>query len=179
MWNESPVQVRCMVQDAQGWSTGMTQRDGTGMEVGGRVRRGNTCTPVADSCWCMAKPIQYCKVKNIYIYTGVGCHFLLQGIFPTQGLNPVSCISCIGRQVLYHWATWENPTNIKYLLCARHWGTLPWTSETMKSSLVVLAMNNEEKVKAHGILEVMSAMQKNKAGSGDRVYQPVERFNFK
>ena len=22
-----------------------------------------TCTPVADSCWCMAKPIQYCKVK--------------------------------------------------------------------------------------------------------------------
>ena len=24
---------------------------------------GNTCTPVADSCWCMAKPIQYCKVK--------------------------------------------------------------------------------------------------------------------
>ena len=22
------------------------------------------------------------------IYTGVGCHFLLQGIFPTQGSNP-------------------------------------------------------------------------------------------
>ena len=22
------------------------------------------CTPVADSCWCMAKPIQYCKVKK-------------------------------------------------------------------------------------------------------------------
>ena len=27
--------------------------------------------------------------------TGVGCHFLLQGIFPTQGLNPVSCV--VGR----------------------------------------------------------------------------------
>ena len=40
-------------------------------------------------------------------------------------------------------------------------------------------MNNEEKVKARGILEVMSAMRKNKAGSGKRVYQPVERFNFK
>ena len=25
---------------------------------------GNTCTPVADACWCMSKPIQYCKVKN-------------------------------------------------------------------------------------------------------------------
>ena len=26
---------------------------------------GNTCTTVADSCWCMAKPIQYCKVKKL------------------------------------------------------------------------------------------------------------------
>ena len=34
--------------------------------------------------------------------TGVGCHFLLQGIFPTQGLNPgLSCLTCFGRQVLY------------------------------------------------------------------------------
>ena len=27
-----------------------TQRDGMGREVGGGVRMGNTCTPVADSC---------------------------------------------------------------------------------------------------------------------------------
>ena len=33
--------------------------------------------------------------------TGVGCHALLQGIFPTQGSTQVSYISCIGRQVLY------------------------------------------------------------------------------
>ena len=46
-----------------GWCTGMTQRDGMGREVGGRFRMGNTCTPVVDACWCMAKPIQYCKVK--------------------------------------------------------------------------------------------------------------------
>ena len=26
---------------------------------------GNACTPVVDSCQCMAKPIQYCKVKKI------------------------------------------------------------------------------------------------------------------
>ena len=34
--------------------------------------------------------------------TGVGCHFLLQGIFPTQGTNlrPLHC-----RWILYHWAT--------------------------------------------------------------------------
>ena len=34
--------------------------------------------------------------------TGVGCHSLLQGIFPTQGSNPHLYVSCIGRQVLYH-----------------------------------------------------------------------------
>ena len=34
-------------------------------EGGGRgVQDGNTCTPVADSCCYMAKPIQYCKVKK-------------------------------------------------------------------------------------------------------------------
>ena len=33
-------------------------------EGGGRgVRVWNACTPVVDSCQCMAKPIQYCKVK--------------------------------------------------------------------------------------------------------------------
>ena len=40
--------------DPEGW-------DGEG---GGReFRMGNTCTPTADSSQCMAKPIQYCKVK--------------------------------------------------------------------------------------------------------------------
>ena len=36
--------------------------------------------------------------------TGVGCHFLLQGIFLTQRLNP-GLLRC--RKILYHWATWE------------------------------------------------------------------------
>ena len=43
----------------------MTQRDGMGREVEGGFRMGNTCTPVVDSCWCTAKPIQYCNVKEI------------------------------------------------------------------------------------------------------------------
>ena len=42
---------------------GMIQRDDMGWEVGGEFRIGNSCTPVADSCQCMAKPIQYCKAK--------------------------------------------------------------------------------------------------------------------
>jgi len=39
--------------------------------------------------------------------TGVGCYALLQGIFPTQGLNLVPYISCIGRWALYTVTTWE------------------------------------------------------------------------
>ena len=34
-----------------------------GREVGGGFMFGIACTPVVDSCQCMAKPIQYCKVK--------------------------------------------------------------------------------------------------------------------
>ena len=33
----------------------VTQRDGMGREVGEGFRMGNTCTPTADSCQCMAK----------------------------------------------------------------------------------------------------------------------------
>ena len=62
-----------MRQGAQGWCTGLTLKDGMGREVGGRVRMGNTCTPMADSLNVCQKPLQYCKVislqlNNIYIY---------------------------------------------------------------------------------------------------------------
>ena len=40
------------------------QPQGTGREERGGFRMGNTCIPMADSCWYMAKPIQYCKVKK-------------------------------------------------------------------------------------------------------------------
>ena len=39
--------------------------DGQG---GGRgFSMGNTCTPVADSCQCMAKTVQYCKVISLQL----------------------------------------------------------------------------------------------------------------
>ena len=41
--------------DPEGWY---------GEGSGWGFRMGNTCTPVADACQCMAKPIQYCKIKN-------------------------------------------------------------------------------------------------------------------
>ena len=45
-----------MRQGAQGKSSGMTLRDGMGREVGEGFGMGDTCTPMADSCQCMAKP---------------------------------------------------------------------------------------------------------------------------
>ena len=38
---------------AQGWCTGMTQRDGMEREEGGRFRMGTTYKSMADSCQCM------------------------------------------------------------------------------------------------------------------------------
>ena len=40
------------------------QRDGMGREEGGGFRMGNTCIPVEDSFWYMAKPINIVKLKN-------------------------------------------------------------------------------------------------------------------
>ena len=42
-----------------------------GREVRGGFRMGNTCTPMADSCQCMAKPIQYCKVISFQLKKNV------------------------------------------------------------------------------------------------------------
>ena len=45
--------------DPEGW-------DGEGAG-GGVFRMGDTGTPVADSCQCMAKPLQYCKVISLQL----------------------------------------------------------------------------------------------------------------
>ena len=67
MWNKSPVQVQCKRQVlracALGWPWGM----GWGGRWEGRLRMRNTCTPMADSCQCMAKPLQYCKVISLQL----------------------------------------------------------------------------------------------------------------
>ena len=47
--------------------------------------------------------------------TGVGCHFLLQGIFPTQGSNP-GLPHC--RQMLYRLSYQGSPTWVKCMVCS-------------------------------------------------------------
>ena len=95
IWNESPVQVRCMRQGARGWCTGMTQRDGMGKDAGGVFRMRNTCTPVVDSCQYMAKPLQYCKVislqkKNKFIFKKTNKNWRGRNSFQTHSMRPTS-----------------------------------------------------------------------------------------
>ena len=48
----------------------------------------------------------------------------------------ISCISCIGRQILYHWATWEAPRSIwKWKSLSYVWlFATAWTIQSMNFS---------------------------------------------
>ena len=37
------------------------------MEVGWEIGMGNTCKSMVDSCQCMTKPLQYCKVISLQL----------------------------------------------------------------------------------------------------------------
>ena len=61
---------------------------------------------VAQSCRTLYASVD-CPTRFLCLWnssgkkTGVGCRFLLQGIFLTQGSTSVSCVSCIGRQAVF------------------------------------------------------------------------------
>ena len=55
-------------------------------------------------------------VKN----TGLGCHFLLQGIFPTQGSNPHLLCLLPCRQILYLLSHQGRPQNMILTLILKH-----------------------------------------------------------
>ena len=55
------------------------------------------CVLVAQSCPTLCDPM-VCPWNSPHKNTGVGCHSLLQGIFPTRGLNP-GLLHC--RRTLY------------------------------------------------------------------------------
>ena len=64
--------------DPEGW-----YREGGGR----RVQDANMCIPVADSCWYMAKPIQYCKVKKKGSIIRI-CDQLYMKAYTTDSLQP-------------------------------------------------------------------------------------------
>ena len=47
-----------------------------------------SCVPLFAIPWTIALQAPLCPWDSPGKNTGVGCHFLLQGIFRTQGLNP-------------------------------------------------------------------------------------------
>ena len=72
------------------------------------------CCLVAKSCLTLSQPhglplASFSPWISPGKNTGVGCHVLLQRIFRTQGWTHNSCI---GRWVLYHWASRETHNEI-------------------------------------------------------------------
>ena len=67
------------------------------------------CSVVSDSL----RPNELYPVSLLCLWnfpgknTGVSCHFLLQGIFPTQDWTRDSCVSHIGRWILCHCTTFK------------------------------------------------------------------------
>ena len=68
---------------------------------------GNTCTPMVDSCQCMAKPIQYCKVISLQLkkktlkQTSSGfcicCSFCPESSSPEISASFVHFLKCLFR----------------------------------------------------------------------------------
>ena len=54
-------------KSARDWCTGKIQKDRVEREVGGGIGMGNTCKTMADSCQCMTKTLQYCKVISVQL----------------------------------------------------------------------------------------------------------------
>ena len=56
--------------------------------------------------WCVCAPLsmKFFRQEN----WRVGCHFLCEGSSWPRDQTCASCISCIGRQILYHCDTWED-----------------------------------------------------------------------
>ena len=49
--------------------------------------------------------------------TGVCCHFLSRGSSQARDQTHISCVSCTGRQIIYHWATGEAIFKVRWNWC--------------------------------------------------------------
>ena len=56
--------------------------------------------------------------------TGSGCHFLFQGILPTQGSNLCLLSLLLWLGILYHWATWEVKDALQMGIKIQDWNKL-------------------------------------------------------
>ena len=96
---EDPMEIEMATHSSiLTWEIPWTEELGGLQSMGSQVKW--SCSVVSDSL--LPDGLEPTKLLSPWGFpgknTGVGCHFLLQGIFPTQGLNP-GLPHC--RQVLY------------------------------------------------------------------------------
>lgn len=96
-----------------------------------------------------------CSSINSKKNTLVGCHFLCQKIFPTQGSNLSLLLPCTGGQVLYTSAIWEALT---YLNGPQFKDGLYRTIAKMVGS-----MHEEEHKQRHCQVEIVGSAKKTSA----------------
>ena len=84
--------------------------------------------------------------------TGVGCHFLLQGIFPTQGSNPGLPHR---RQILYYLSNEGSPISSVQLFSHVRLFATPWTAAHQAS----LSITNSQSL--HKLMPTESVMPSN------------------
>ena len=93
-----------------------------------KVLVSQSCPTLCDPVNWLATRFFFCPWNSPGKNTGVGCHSLLQGIFPTQGLNP-HLLRC--GQILYH-LSHQGSSRTKILLCYHYLyllfycSNLPW-----------------------------------------------------
>ena len=71
------------------------------------------CVFLFSRVWLFATPWILCPWNSPGKNTGVGCNFVLQEIFPTQGLNS-GLLHC--RQILYHLSHQGSPNSVWFHL---------------------------------------------------------------
>ena len=77
------------------------------MWLGGCLRAQSLgCVWLFVTPWTVASP-NPCQAPLSIGFPGTSCHALLQGLFPPQGLNFISCVSLIAGGFFTNWVTWE------------------------------------------------------------------------
>ena len=79
-----------------------------------------TCVQLFVILWTIAHQAPLCPWDPPGKNSGVGFHFLLEGILLTQGwkLHLFFCMPCIGRRILYHCADGEMKANVHVKTCS-------------------------------------------------------------
>ena len=115
----------------------------------------------AQSCLTLCNPMD-CSPPGSSVsgtfqaFTGVGCHFLLQGIFSTQGLN-LRLVSCIAE--FFTTVPPRKPfpllqfSSVQLLTCVQIFAT-PWTAACQTSLSIT---NSQSLLKLMSIESVMSS----------------------